>query len=256
MASGVTYGRKPQWPGNSSMAPTDTGYDQHIATRVGRQGTYDQCNGKLNNNVNTWPLLITAVDIDLEVSGATAQSRLTRDFYPHNFVQPVFQISGQSIDNVDYAMMCEFIRESQYNLVNDFQINSLMQLHVFERGIPGRRTVGRSVTYNKQNAVNQTVRGPHKEILAQGVITSIPRQHQTGVFAPEWSFGFQVYSMIRGPFTEGPAIADTGNAATWLSLLNSGTNISTTPTTIAANKKIIKTTNSKSANVLSSSAGS
>jgi hypothetical protein len=255
MSTGVAYRHKLRWNGDSNLAPIHTGYDQHIALRTGREGTYGQANGTLNNNTNTWPLFVTAVDIDFEVSGSTAQSRLTRDFYPHNFVQPVFQISGQSIDNVDYAQMCEFIRESQYDLVSNFQLNKLMQIYIKQRGIPGGRTTGPVVSFGGKTETNQIMRGSHKPILAQGVILSIPRQHQTGVWAPEWTFGFQVYSMMEGPFVEGPTISDTGDAKTWVDLLNSGTNISSTSAMITANSKILAATMTNSASILNATAG-
>lgn len=258
--------RVPRWDGSGAYASQSvrTDYDKGYGVNAPKQkfkdkhhdarnNLYHLANGQLNNGSVQWPLFITSVDVDFSVQGSIGQSRLTRDFYPHNFVQPTFQISGQAIDEMDYGQMCDFVHMCQYNLVESFSPDSLMQLQVATRGIPGHRTTGLTVSCNNTTLYNQSVHGLHSEIIAKGVVTSMPRQHRMGVPAPTWSFGFQVYQMISGPFIEGqPQSPPTGH--TWVNLLKGAANLPTKPM-LQQNSKVLKYAGQNAVNVISSTAG-
>jgi hypothetical protein len=287
------------------VAPATKGYDAHIATRNGR--SYDRANGQISNATFKWPLFITDISIDLSVQGNIAQSQLTRDFYPHNFVQPGFTVTGISLDNVDYGQMCDFIHMCQIGMIQQFSESNLIQLQVAHRGIPaldttiinGVKVVENQGTYTAtgaSNAVtrtvngveqitgqsweptsgrmvqsisangktvktgyNQSIRGPHKEIIAMGVIGSIQRIHQTAVPNPTWTFQFQVFRMIKGPYREGPTKAGSGNFKTWVDLLDSGLaepgSISSTAAMKKQNTALLKKTLKDSANIFNTTSG-
>lgn len=126
-----TWG-KPSHP----HVPSDSGYDATYAKRASR--SYARSNGQIAAWIDKggsqasicwkWPLFITDVQIDFSIQGSTAQSKGTRDFYAHNFQMASFVVSGQSLDNVDYGMMCDFVHATQSNLVNTFSEKNLVQL--------------------------------------------------------------------------------------------------------------------------------
>jgi hypothetical protein len=257
----------PQWDGSNAIASsyTKTAWDKGYGVQApmqkyrdrhhdARNDLYHLANGQLNNGAVQWPLFITSVDIDFQVAGSIAQSRLTRDFYPHNFVQPAFQISGQALDEMDYGMMCDFVHMCQHGMLNNFSESSLLQLQIAHRGIPGGRNTGLTVTRNGQSFYNQSIHGPHSEIMAKGVVMSMPRVHQTGVAAPTWSFGFQVYQMgadalTNGPFAEGPPQSP-GAQKTWVDLLTGAANISTDSALTKQNQKVLNWAKTHSTNVI------
>jgi hypothetical protein len=287
------------------VAPATKGYDALIANRNGR--SYDRANGQISNATFKWPLFITDISIDFSVQGSTAQSQLTRDFYPHNFVQPGFTVTGISLDNVDYGQMCDFIHMCQIGMIQQFSESNLIQLQVAHRGIPaldttiinGVKVVENQGTYTAtgaSNAVtrtvngveqitgqsweptsgrmvqsisangktvktgyNQSIRGPHKEIIAMGVIGSIQRIHQTAVPNPTWTFQFQVFRMIKGPYREGPTKSGSGNFKTWVDLLDSGLaepgSISSTDAMKNENTAVLAKTLKDSANIFNTTSG-
>lgn len=256
------YRPQPQWPGSDTTTPgapvttPNQGYDVYAPKlKRHRAGTYAQHNGMLNNGSFQWPIFVSRIGIDLSVQGSMAQSQFTRDFYPHNFVQPAFTIEGHSIDQTDYGYMCDFIRTCQHDMLTNFsgakqETVNLMQLTILHRGVPGSRTDTVGVTINGNSLFNQTIRGAHKGIAAKGFVTSMPRIHEKFVTAPTWSFGFQVVEMIRGPYDESPYIAPPGQVASWIELLMSGQNISTTGALIAENKKNLDWVAANSINVI------
>jgi hypothetical protein len=264
-----TYNPKaPRWDGTGTLTSPLTTYNKGWGVygpaqkykdknHDARNDLYHLANGSLNNNTYQWPLFVTALDIDFSVQGSTAQSRLTRDFYPHNFVQPTFQVSGQAIDEMDYGMMCDYVHLCQRNmLTGTFDESNLLQLQIAKRGIPGGRSDGLTVTTTNNGQTttnyNQTIHGPHSEIVAIGVVTSMPRQHQAGVPAPTWAFGFQVFRMVQGPVSEGP-LKSPPNEKTWVDMLKqTSANASTTSSSLLTqNTKVLNWADKHSTNVIS-----
>jgi hypothetical protein len=258
----------PQW--NSQFEPTqpqvrnDTGYDI-AATKIGparRAAVYQLANAKMGDNQFWWPLFVTDLVIDIALAGSTAQSRLTRDFYPRNFVQPNFIIRGQAIDQQDLGMMTDFAHHMQQRMLqNPKQL--LAQLEVNGRGLPfGQRQTGLRVTFRAAKAlglksyslVNQTLKGQHDTILCQGWVGSMPREHEKGIYAPPYEFQFVVADMIEGPYSE-QLVAAT-QQANWTALLKNTTNLQTTPALIAEAKKNVANAQKNQVNIISNPAPS
>jgi hypothetical protein len=176
------------------------------------------------------PMFVSSTNIDTSLAGSTAQSQLVQDFYPRNFVQPVINVAGWSLDQEDYGTLCEFVHTCQFNALSAAQLwtTSMTQLIVMGRtGITnaqgvtraarvpvGNRTSGRAVkaTFNdgsshSETHVNQTIKGDHENIIAKGYIQSMTRSHQQFQYAVYWQFDFVVAQMIEGPFRENVATA-------------------------------------------------
>lgn len=212
---------KPTWTsawrkGKSAAAgfiqDTDKGYDiisMRNDQRFKAAMTY--ANGVLSDNRMKMPFFVTDVSIDWSLAGKTAQARLTRDMYPHNFVQPSFLVKGVSLNQEFYGEMCEYIHQAQHDALSG---GKLIQLNI----VPGKlwprggwgRTKGRGVRTGNSvskiidsiNAVNQSMRGPHKPIVAQGYIGTMQRKHTKGIYVPTWEMKFIVATMLEGPYTE------------------------------------------------------
>jgi hypothetical protein len=176
------------------------------------------------------PMFVSSTNIDTQLAGATAQSQLVQDFYPRNFVQPVVNVSGWSLDQEDYGTLCEFVHTCQFNALSTDQLwtTSMTQLIVLGRtglsnsqGIKqaakapvGTRTNGRRVTasFNNNSShdeshINQTIKGDHENIIAKGYIQSMTRAHEQFQYAVYWQFDFVVAQMVDGPFRENIAMA-------------------------------------------------
>lgn len=168
-------------------------------------------------------LFITDVQMDSQLVGTTAQAQLTRDFYPHNFVQPTIQCTGVSIDQEDFGMLCEFIHAAQHYAIENGQ-TGLTQLFIagrnnpspygnaFNRGISGNRprnSANRNVSVSGASSGamngtwwNQNIKGTHQPILAQGYVNSMPREHQQFEYVVQWELDFIVTVMLDGIYTD------------------------------------------------------
>jgi hypothetical protein len=242
--------------------PFTTGYDIKASTPVSSRLPYQAAtNAVISDGQFQLSIFVMNVSIDIALSGSTAQARWTRDFYPHNFTQPNFTITGQSLNQGDYGKLCEFIHQAQQKAVFD-GYKHLTQIKVRGGSDPrgngvmkvydGNRTAAPAVIDATGTYPNQIIKGTHKSIVAKGFITTISRQHQTGVVAPEWSFDFTVANMIEGPYQDDTTYSIVqGND--WVTMLKNtqaqtGT-ISSTPALIAANTKNLATATSKSSNI-------
>lgn len=253
----LVYTPQARWDGsNAAPAPivaNNKGYDV-TAPRFPesrRETAYSRANGTLNNNTFQWPMFVTDVSIDVALSGSTAQARLTRDFYPHNFVQPSFVIQGQALDQADYGMLCEFIHYSQQNsIAND---GALLQLWIKGGGIGGKRVskggvhVNNKLLNQQKFQGNQMIRGGHNQILCQGYVTTMPRQHTAGVVSPTYTMSFAVAYMISGIYSEN--MVQVQKQANWIDLLQGTSNLSTNKTLVKENQKILHWVQNNSANI-------
>lgn len=229
------------------MAQYNDGYDSN-ATALGadrRAAALNSANAILSDGDYQLSVFVTDTNIDTSLSGSTAQSSMTRDFYPHNFVQPSYQVSGISLDQKDYALLCEFIHNAQRKAVLNGYRN-LTQLWVFgrdpsssrSRGTDGTRTDGRQVILSDPGSlmpgrrkdpntravpdgayVSQTIRGAHQPILAKGYVDGMPRQHQTGVYAVPWQLNFVVAAVLKGIYTD-PPVRTASVMPTWQKMLS------------------------------------
>src|ERR1035437_7977334 len=241
------YGPTNEW-GYSSPAPQSQpatgppgqGYDAKASRLVGlrRAAAVAASNSVLTDGSgqNSWQMsvLVSAVQMDTALTGSTAQSHLTRDFYAHNFVQPSIVVTGWSLDQRDYEILCEFVHMAQHDAVENGYAN-LTQLFVEGRnvvagaptglvtnGVDGPRTginANRSVNLSVPMSgyasdppgvpagtyYNQTIRGKHQPVLAKGYISAMPRIHQQFQYAVQWQFSFTVAVMISGLYSETPA---------------------------------------------------
>lgn len=250
----IAYSAKPRWDGSNAAAQpqvtNNQGWDV-TAPRFPdsrRQAAYDTANATINNNKHQWPMFVTDVSIDLALAGSMGQSRLTRDFYPRNFVQPSFVIQGQALDQEDYGNLCEFLHVSQQDTLNPSSqqnTSNLMQLWIKGEGIQGTRSGSQGVGVKSskfdslnQSRPNQILRGPHQDLVCQGYIGSMPRVHQTGVVSPTYTFQFIVAAMITGIYQED--MVQNAQVKTWADVLKSNSMLSVNKALIQENNKILK----------------
>lgn len=242
----------PRWDGTNTapqpVVSNNKGYD--VTTMVSparRELAYKRANANLCDGIFWWPMFVTDIGIDLALSGSRAQSRLTRDFYPHNFTQPSFVVQGQSLDQRDYGALTDFVHYTQRN---SLQGGKLVQLFVDGKGIDGGRTHGRGVVKNGKRFTNQGIRGSHQTILCQGYVNKMPRQHQRGVFSPTYSFSFVVADMIAGPYHED--IVQVQQQMTWVDILKSTETFKVNQALLKENNKVLGWAKNNSSNILSS----
>lgn len=209
--------------------PTRFGYDV-TAPQISlarRNAAYRASNGVLSDGSFQYPMFVDDVSIDIALAGSTAQSILTRDFYARNFVLPAFTISGQTLDQDDYGMLCEFVHQAQRKAVKGGW-QQLTQLQIKGWGFDGNRKTGYGVTRvtplgapsnmaPSTKNVNQTLRGSHKPILCKGIVASMPRTHEVGVPAPTYQFQFIVLAMLHGIYSEPLDVSVAEN--TWINIL-------------------------------------
>lgn len=279
--------------------PVSQGYDaqatQLNATRkakaIARASGYLLNGSSVNGNkAPGMPLFITAINIDTSLGGSTAQSQFVQDFYPRNFVQPVVNVYGISLDQEDYGTMCEFVHQCQYDALNTAAswAQSMTQLIVLgANGIDGEtsylqdpinapadtarnaavggRTQGRQVvstfsdtsssgvtTPRKQLHVNQTIRGDHDTLIAKGYINSMPRIHQQFQYATVWQFDFTVAQMLQGPFRENAAVpTNMAGGGMWSAMVAAGT-YTNSQVTSKQNKASLAYAASKNASLVAS----
>lgn len=246
--TGTAYGPLPKW-NRSGEAPysqdTTNGYDVVAAKfpEDRRLRAFSKCNGTVSDGSYQWPIFVNDLRIDTSLSGITAQSQTTRDFYPHNFVMPQFIIQGQALDQQDYGDLCEFMHQAQHKALG----GTLIQLWVNGEGIDGNRNSGKGVTRNGNFYPNQMIRGKHSDILCQGYVDTMPRNHQQGQIAPEYSFNFLVANMISGPYSED--MVQVTQQATWIDILNSTSNISSTAAMQKQAANVVKYAQKNSQNI-------
>jgi hypothetical protein len=202
-----------------------SGYDSQVGRLIAakRIAALKKTNAVLCHNSYYFPLFITDLTIDFALSGDTAQSALTRDMYPHNIVMPTFALDGQCYDQTSYGMLTEFVHYHQRHAITNPNAN-LMQLYVAGNVYPninGNSGSTQGVKHNNSFHPNQGIKGQHDPILCLGYIMSMPRQHQTGVYAPTYSLNFTVSTMLAGPYTD--STATNTQQSTWVDLLT-GTN--------------------------------
>jgi hypothetical protein len=214
----------------AASQPVSKGYDI-AATRLStarRSAALNSTNAILSSPIDggfQMSLFVTATNIDSALAGTTAQARLTRDFYAHNFIQPTIQCMGLSMGQEDFGLLCEFVHAAQHYAMNNGQ-GGLVQLFVagrnnpapygtvFDRGFNrnrpsnrGNRKVsvsGSSSGANNGTWWNQNLHGTHNSILAQGYINSMPRQHQQFEYVVEWELDFTVSVILDGIYNDYP----------------------------------------------------
>lgn len=216
---------------NTGFAPpVAQGYDATAATLNAKRkaNAMARANGFLvtRNKGPQMPMFVLATNIDTSIGGSSAQSQLVQDWYPRNFVQPVINVYGVSLDQEDYGTLCEFVHNSQFDAVSSPSWPvSMTQLVVLgssgwdslpgmvRKEIVGASSGGRGVQSQftqvgpnggpqNQSHVNQIVRGDHDAIIAKGYINSMPRIHQQFTYSTLWQFDFTVAQMLEGPFRE------------------------------------------------------
>lgn len=195
------------WGGKVTV---DQGYD--VVNTLGqarKQKALKRTNGQLHDGKYFFNFFVTDVEIDIALGGSTAQSRYKQDFYPKNFVQPSFTITGVCLDQVEYGVLCEFIHQSQHKSLH--HSGRLTQLLV----------KGDTWKFKKKIHVNkngqQTVKGPRRPVVAKGHIGSIARAHEKFVYSPVFTFSFVVDDMISGIYSEDTVTAN--ELQTWSDIM-------------------------------------
>lgn len=206
-AQGLTYPRV----GYGSRAVTPPNAQGHKPYKVIRELFGDQpgANGYLLNTSRgiAIPLWISDITVDFELAGNTAQSVFKRDFYPHNFVQPIFALKGQTFNQAQAGYMAEFIREGQLDCVSergggDYNSRGLLRVIVPGAGYIPYRTKIQDKPKPIYRRFNRSQRGWRDHLDIVGYIQQAKRSHQRFEVATEWGWNFVVARMLAGPFTE------------------------------------------------------
>lgn len=177
-------------PHHAGVAPRpDTGYDVNAVkiNQKRREAAEGAFNARLHDGTWYVDFYVTQIGIGISLAGSTAQSRFTRDFYPHNMVMPSFVVEGVCLNQEDYGVLVEFVHQAQQKGVYD---GTLLQL---------------DVTGNGFKVAHPIMRGSHKPIHAQGFVRNMPRKHERFVYAPTFNFSFIVSTMFEGIYQESTA---------------------------------------------------
>jgi hypothetical protein len=144
-------------------------------------------------------LWVNNVAADFSMTGTTAQSIAKRDFYPRNFNQPAYSISGQTFSERHYGQLGEFVRWAQKECIFN---NGIMEFVAPAAGpdevwVPtgrGKRKVKRPIVRGQ--------RGRRPTLWIQGYVGTMPRKHAVGVQSPEYTFAFIVSRVLVGPLKD------------------------------------------------------
>lgn len=203
------------WTPNATDISIDQGWDGWVRRpNIAPDAAGEPTNGanailtrKNSQMIGLWVNEITA---DFQMSGIMAQSKDRRTFFPHNFVAPVFQVSGQTTNSYEYNRLALFVRHSQLNLAND--IDDPLRL---------------IVPYpEKETSFNRPQRGSHTDIDLEGYATTINAGAERWMNAPNWTFAFTITRALQFPGIEDP---DPGHSKQVLSAMNAFFNTTLNP---------------------------
>lgn len=128
--------------------------------------------------VNLW---ITDIEADFEAGGTYAQSQKRRDWYPHNFAQAKFKITGQCANQQQYGDLAEFVHDSHRQALKDTNKNVVTL--TIPKGVSGGKA--------------------YQTYLVRGYIERIERKTTRFVNAPTFTFEFVVAYSYAGLFKQG-----------------------------------------------------
>lgn len=151
------------------IVSTSKGYDTN-ATQVQSVSP----NGWLTYRGREVPLWVQEVTTGFGMSGSIAQSSRTRTFFAHNFEQVAITVNSQFPSQQHMADVAQLVRRSHIGL------ESAMFLEIL----------------GKKGPTHRNLKGASQNIVAEGYITSIPREHMQFIYAPDMSFSFVVERMI------------------------------------------------------------
>lgn len=120
-----------------------------------------------------FPLWIYQMGIDFALSGSTAQSQMTRSFFPRNFSQPTVTFRGQCFDQQNYRELGEFVRRQQIQHVGTGKVMGV--------------TIPRA-----GNSIAGKQRGPRDGFSAEGYVLTMQTGGTFGEFAPEYELPFVI----------------------------------------------------------------
>jgi hypothetical protein len=148
---------------------------------------------------------ITQAQISLTTGGTFAQSPRLRQFFPRNFVQPVWTIQGIVPNSFQLQRLAEFIRRTQFAALNPVGLTTttthLCQFYIAEGHLGDLQQITqenfKKLGKRQKEWLNkhpQTVqgKGPHKAQKMQGYIQSFSRGAQKFINAPTYEFDFVV----------------------------------------------------------------
>jgi hypothetical protein len=166
------------------------------------------------------------------MAGSFAQSPRLRQFFPRNFVQPVWNIQGICPNSFQLQRLGEFIRLSQFYALHPTGVSitttNLVTLHIYDGHLGDLTNISdknlkklhpKQQNYIKNNPTTAVQgKGPHKAQIMQGYINNFSVGAQKFVNAPTYELDFTV------AFSSGDLIA-TQNWAFTNSQLQADTNI-------------------------------
>lgn len=139
-------------------------------------------------------LWVYEVSADFTVAGSRAQSAKTRDFYPHNFVQPILTVKAQAPTNYEFNRLSEFVRHTQKRAVFFDQHNLDTPSITFLLQRRGRHTL-------------RNTKGPHQSLSLEGFIPTFAHGAKRFEFAQDFTFTFVVTRSKYGLMNDGRAYA-------------------------------------------------
>lgn len=199
-----------QTPPRRYVPPRDSIYGLHVPYDRGDWVKTPNVEPGLGRNADRWnavmidplggtiKMWITDMASSFQMAGQTAQSRYYRQFFPHNFVQTAFTITGQTPNSYQYNRLAAFVRNSQRaNLVAEQIIHDQGAAGVPLQGVNHTKSgVGiptvTLLTKRVPNDSKRNVKGGHIGWNLQGYIKSMPAGAKRFDPAPQYKFDFIV----------------------------------------------------------------
>lgn len=162
---------------------TNVGYDPVMGQRRLEAGGNNAILRDTADNTQIY-LRLQTIEATFGLAGTTGQAVLNRDFYPKNFQQVEYVLTGQAVNQIEYGDIVEFVHKSQRNaVIND--------------GL-----LGLSIPAGGTWRGSHSMKGPRKGISALGYVRSVTRVHRRHEPAPTYSFNFVIAVSRAGIFQE------------------------------------------------------
>lgn len=165
-----------EWQYKSNAVPVNRGYAMTLPNRKADEQNYtaylqDQDGAQMY-------LWLHNIEAGFEMGGNFAQSARKRDWYPRNFSQASFALTGRTANQAEYHKLAEFIRKTQ----------------------------DKSLRWKDTDPIGSTVllgipsSGRHAGHSLRGHILHMERTSERWIFAPEYRFEFLISAAHVGLF--------------------------------------------------------
>lgn len=182
-----------EWQYKSNKIPVDKGYAVNLPNRPESNANEKRHTGYLEDqDGQRMYLWIHQIDSSFQIGGSAAQSARYRRWYPRNFVQPRFSLTGQCQNEAQYGLLCEFIRKCQDKSLRWDKPSG--RSHTVKLVLPGKE----GHPYRRDYV--ETNKHSRQGYVLFGHIPAIKRTAERFVNAPEYSFEFLISFSHQGLF--------------------------------------------------------